>query len=480
MISYASFTPQAKPAEAADEAAPICGGERRPWDAVLFGVGVLLSLGLLGLLSYRIVFWRPAAAQGLPSSALCTVAAVGLGCVAFLTGCRWFSLWVMAFAARCRQTPPAGPARRSWPLVSVFVPAYNEGETIEAALQSLIALDYPAYEIIVVNDGSTDDTLRRARRFEGRHGGCSVRVYDKPNGGKWSAHNLAFQRSRGELILCIDGDSRLDRAALRTLVARMDDPRIAGAAGQMRVRNRVNLITRLQGLEYLMANGAVRTGQGLFGTVLIVPGPIGMFRRSAMEEVWLRYAQGRPAAYPGAVEGPFEGDTFAEDFDLSLAILTLGERIVYEPRAISFTKAPESAFALLNQRYRWMRGAMQVLRKFAQRSRNNRQGASPRLLFWLTITCALDLTVLPVVYYLGLAFLLLLLAAGGNLPLMLGMFAAFILVHANAGAFFISTHKDRLALLRVLPVYSLYTGLLLGSAWVVSVFDELRGTAMRW
>jgi len=479
VISSASLLPCEKAAEPA-EVASMGDHERRPWETVLFGLGVLLSSGLLFLLAYGIVFWRPPAEHGVPSSGLYTVGAVGLGCVAFLTGCRWFSLWAMAFAARRRQRGSPDFAHRSWPFVSVFVPSYNESERIEAALHSLIALDYPAYEIVVVNDGSTDDTLERARKLEGPHGGCSVRVYDKPNGGKWSAHNLAFQRSRGELILCIDADSRLDRAALRTLVARMDDPRIAGMAGQMRVRNRNNLITRLQGLEYLMANGAVRTGQGLFGTVLIVPGPIGMFRRSAMEEVWLRYTRGKCPTHPGAVEGPFEGDTFAEDFDLSLAILSLGERIVYEPRAVSCTNAPDSVLALLNQRYRWSRGAMQVLRKYGRRLREDPQITSPRLLFWLTLTCALDLAVLPLVYFLGLAFLLLLIAAGGNLSLMLGMFVAFILTHVNAGAFFISTHNDRFGLLQVLPVYSFYAGLLLGSAWVVSVLDELRGAAMRW
>lgn len=144
-------------------------------------------------------------------------------------------------------------------------------------------------------------------------------------------------------------------------------------AAQTRGRNRKNLITYLQSLEYLMANGAVRTGQGLFGTVLIVPGPIGMFRRCVMEDVWLRYTREKEPTSPGVVDGPFEGDTFADDFDLSLAILSLGEQIVYEPRAISFTTAPTSTFALLNQRYRWLRGAMQVLRRFSQRPQTDPQ-----------------------------------------------------------------------------------------------------------
>jgi cellulose synthase/poly-beta-1,6-N-acetylglucosamine synthase-like glycosyltransferase len=205
-----------------------------------------------------------------------------------------------------------------------------------------------------------------------------------------------------------------------------------------------------------------------------------MFRRSVTEEVWLRYTDGRSPNRPGAVEGPFGGDTFAEDFDRSLAILSLGERIVYEPKAVSLTKAPESVFALLNQRYRWLRGAMQVLRKSWLRQWAGRHRLAPRLLFWLTVTCVLDLTLLPLAYSSGLAFLLLLIAAGSDLPLLLGLFAALMFLHLNAGALFISTHNDRWSLLQVVPVYGLYSGLTLSTAWVVSLLDELRGTAMRW
>ena len=161
-------------------------------------------------------------------------------------------------------------------------------------------------------------------------------------------------------------------------------------------------------------------GQGLFGTVLIVPGSIGMFRRSTLEEVWLRYSDKSDSGAPRAVTGPFEGDTFAEDFDLALAILSLGGRIVYEPGAISLTKAPDTPFALISQRYRWTRGGMQVLRKFARRAWQDPRLRSPRLLGWLLTTFALDITILPLMHYVGLGCALVLIAAGGNIPLNLG------------------------------------------------------------
>lgn len=460
----------------------LAGGHRLPrgWETAMFGLALAVALVVLSLLAFRVVWGPEAAARGPRSSAFYGVTATSVACVAFFSSCRWCALLLLAFASHRRRRHEGGVRRGAWPFVSIFVPSYNEGATIEAALRSLIELDYPRYEVIVINDGSTDDTLRRARQFEGRHAGCTVRVLDKPNGGKWSAHNLAFQRSTGELILCIDADSRLCPGALHAMVARMADPAVDGIAGQMRVRNRNRLLSRLQGLEYLISNGAVRTGQGLFGSVLIVPGPIGMFRRPVLEEVWLRYSANQDSGGPRAVAGPFEGDTFAEDFDLSLAILSLGGRIVYEPGAVSFTNAPETAFALINQRYRWTRGAMQVLLKFLRRARKEPRILSPRLLGWISATSALDLTLLPVLHFLALGFVLVLLAAGGNLSLLLGMFAALLLVQLTAAAWFVSLHGDRMELLRVLPAYGLYTGVLLPGAWLISVYDQIRGKSMRW
>ena len=479
MSTSAIFFHATQPAPLAQQAT---AGHRLPrhWETALFCLTLVIALAVLAILAFRVVSGPDVVGRGSRGSGAYGVAATALVLVAFFSSFRWCVLLLFACAARHRQHQGNASGGCEWPFVSIFVPSYNESATIEAALSTLVELDYPRYEVIVVNDGSADDTLLRARRFEGRHGGCTVRVIDKPNGGKWSAHNLAFQRSTGELILCIDADSRLCPQALRTMVARMADPGIDGIAGQMRVRNRTRLVTRLQGLEYLVANGAVRTGQGLFGTVLIVPGPIGMFRRSMLEEVWLRYSNTTDSGTPRAVTGPFEGDTFAEDFDLSLAILSLGGNIVYEPGAVSFTNAPETPFALVNQRYRWTRGAMQVLCKFARRAWNDPRILSPRLLGWITATSTLDLTFLPLLHCFGLGFALLLVAAGGSMLLLLGMYGALLLVQLSAAAWFVSLHDDRMELLRVLPVYNLYTGVLLPGAWLISVLDQLRGKSMRW
>src|SRR5688572_2914119 len=124
--------------------------------------------------------------------------------VTMVVGARWCFFFVLSLIGYRRSRGAAADAPAVLPPVSILVPAHNEGETIEAALRSLVETDYPSLEIIVVDDGSKDQTYALAKPFEGEHGGCTVRVYRKPNGGKWSALNFAFARARHELILCVD------------------------------------------------------------------------------------------------------------------------------------------------------------------------------------------------------------------------------------------------------------------------------------
>jgi cellulose synthase/poly-beta-1,6-N-acetylglucosamine synthase-like glycosyltransferase len=389
--------------------------------------------------------------------------------------------FILAFVSHARLRTAGAPAPAHWPRVSILVPAYNESETIAPALQSLLDLDYPRYEIIVVDDGSKDDTFARAKPFEGDHAHRSIRVFTKPNGGKWAALNFAFARATSDLLLCVDADSRLDRQALRYLVARLvADPAVSAVSGQVRVRNRINLLTRLQAMEYIIANGLIRLAQSLTRTVLVIPGPIGLFRRSGLEQVFHRFGRETPVHRPGEHQGPFEGDTFAEDFDLSLAILALGGRTVYEPAAVSHTKAPDTSFRLLNQRYRWGRGTLQVLRKYLRRSRTDRTLAHPRLLAWLSITYVLELAIVPLINLAAIASLLLMLVGGADILPLLTWLAAFALLNLNAAAFFTSIHHDSPRLVLVMPLYDLYHAFLLNAGWLIALIDELRGVRMRW
>jgi cellulose synthase/poly-beta-1,6-N-acetylglucosamine synthase-like glycosyltransferase len=344
----------------------------------------------------------------------------------------------------------------------------------------LITLDYPRYEIIVVDDGSTDDTFTNAKVFVGDHGHCTLDLLRKPNGGKWSALNLAFERAKGDLVLCIDADSRLQHDALKCLVARMDSPEVAGVAGQITVRNRRSIITRLQAYEYIVANGGLRTAQSLCGSVLVVPGPIGLYRRAALQQVFEMGGQNNRPLRSGGVPGPFSHETFAEDFQLSLTILALGGRITYEPRAISYTKSPDLLHLLLNQRYRWFRGSMQVLRIYKQRLRHFPGAKRHRLSLLITAVYLFDLFLLPVARLIIMFMLMMSVVTSSMLSEVFLWMAAALLLNLMTGTYHILTQADDLSLLSLVPIYDLYHAMVLNSAWAIASIDELRQSKMDW
>jgi poly-beta-1,6-N-acetyl-D-glucosamine synthase len=431
----------------------------------------VLSLVLIACAIQQLLEWPRALADADASPVLCQ-AVVCIGVIAVFSAFRWAVLFVLSFLARRRTLERSLPQLAEWPFVSIIVPCFNEGQTISPALESLLALDYPEYEILVIDDGSTDETQVRAAAFEGEHGGCSVRVFHKPNGGKWTALNCGFKLAKGTFVLCVDADSRLAPGSLKRCVAHMQDPTVSAVAGQVRVRNRDTLITRVQALEYVTGNGSTRLSQGLSHTVMVVPGPIGLFRASVLHDVWRRH--------PPGSSGPFEGDTFAEDFDVSIAILCLGGRIAYEPEAISYTKAPDRLFTLINQRYRWIRGSLQVLKKLCRRATADPEVLSPPLIAWTALVYLPDAFFVPLATIMAPVVSIGLFVSGMDLRPVFDWYAASLLLQAGAGAFFVSVHRDRLATLTALPALSLYGSFVILCAWLISIVDEMRGARMRW
>ena len=240
------------------------------------------------------------------------------------------------------------------PLVTVIVPAYNEEKTLGKTVDALLKLSYPNKEIIVVDDGSTDGTLETAKMHAKND---LTNVTTKPNGGKWDALNSGAKAANGEFIVCIDADTLLDSNALQHLIKHFNDPNIAAVAGNVKVGNRRGLLTKLQALEYVVGINLHRRSEANLQNVTVVPGPIGAFRTSALKEI-----------------GLFEGDTFAEDADITLKILKAGYKTVYEPQAIGYTEAPRSMTSLAKQRYRWYRGSFQVLSKHKDITFNKKYG----------------------------------------------------------------------------------------------------------
>lgn len=259
---------------------------------------------------------------------------------------RFFTLLWFGFLQHAERDIQGDRSDTELPPVSVIVPAYNEGPVLERAIQSLLRLDYPEYEVLIIDDGSPDNTLATATGLEGVYEGVPIRVFSKPNGGKATALNLGIENSRHPFILCMDADSTVEPQLLRRAIPHFEDPTVGAVAGNVKIENRDRLITRLQALEYIEGLNMPRRAQGFIAAVNIVPGPVGVFRREALSDV-----------------GGYDTDTFAEDADLTLKLISSGWKIVYEDQAIAWTQAPERWLDLVQQRYRWTRGILQAIRK---------------------------------------------------------------------------------------------------------------------
>ena len=230
------------------------------------------------------------------------------------------------------------------PLVSIIVPAYNEEVNAVNSLNNLLKTDYPNFEIIFIDDGSKDSTFEKvnaAFKNESR-----IKVLSKPNGGKASALNFGIARSTAGFVVCIDADTKLLPDAVSKLMAHFGDAKVGAVAGNVKVGNEVNLITRWQAIEYITSQNFDRKAFAALNAITVVPGAIGAFRKKAIEEA-----------------GAFTTDTLAEDCDLTVRILRCGYLIKNENAAIALTEAPETVRMFLKQRFRWSFGVMQTFWK---------------------------------------------------------------------------------------------------------------------
>nr|WP_221375575.1 bifunctional polysaccharide deacetylase/glycosyltransferase family 2 protein [Actinoplanes polyasparticus] len=226
--------------------------------------------------------------------------------------------------------------------VSVIVPAYNEKEGIEAAVQSLAGGDYPHIEVVVVDDGSTDGTASLVEQMRLPN----VRVVRVPNGGKSNALNTGIALARHDLIVTVDGDTIFEPDSIRNLVQPFADPSVGAIAGNVKVGNREKMVAAWQHIEYVIGFNLDRRLYEVLGIMPTVPGAIGAFRREALAQV-----------------GGISDETLAEDTDVTMAMLRQGWRVVYTEDAKAWTEAPATLEQLYRQRYRWSYGTMQAMWK---------------------------------------------------------------------------------------------------------------------
>lgn len=445
--------------------------------ASYFG-GLFLALGLSAFSACELARWGSAFFEQFQGRFLVFAF---LSFVALFASVRWTLLMHLVIRDYLEEPYRTVTEPSDWPLVSILLPAFNEEATIGPSIESVLRFDYPHFELIVIDDGSSDATFEIASRYAGTYPFGEVRVLHKPNGGKWTAHNLGYRHTRGELILCIDADTWMDIHSLRRgVVALHNRPAADAVAGYTRVMNRNNLLLRIQALEFVVWNGALRQPQSRHGSVTCIPGPLGLFRRSALERVYEAFGRLDGPLPKGRFDGPYEGDTFAEDFDLTMAILLTGGEVLYDRLMSCDTDCPETVFSLLNQRYRWTRGSLQVMRKIFSRCRRNPEYRRITPLSWLGATYVFDVLCYPfcLVAYAGVLGTSLL--GHGDLTLFLTLIGAQWAFRAICGLGFILDHREDPKLLIYLPLLDLYSTFILGGAFVISLFDEVRRTTMRW
>jgi GT2 family glycosyltransferase len=230
------------------------------------------------------------------------------------------------------------------PFVSVLIPAHDEEGVIVETVECVLELDWPAFEVIVVDDGSSDRTSELLAPYasQGR-----IRLVTKQvNEGKAMALNDAWPLARGEIVLIVDADGRPNRDVLRWMVPHfVKVPRVAAVTGNPRVVNTTTLLAKMQAIEFSATVSVLRRAQVTWGRVMTFSGVCTALRRSAVESA-----------------GRFRPEMVTEDIDMAWQLQTRFFDVRYEPRAVFAMQVPETMRFWWRQRARWARGLGQVLR----------------------------------------------------------------------------------------------------------------------
>lgn len=255
---------------------------------------------------------------------------------------------VCAILARIEERQnPCSPeeleAARDLP-VSIIIAAYNEEKVIANTITSLLKGNHRNFEIIVVDDGSKDNTAQVVRESFGSE--PRVSVVKQENGGKSAALNHGITLARTDILVCLDADTQFDPDAVTYMARHFVDPKVGAVAGNIKVGNRRSILTHWQSMEYITNISIGRRAYGYLNSITVVAGAAGAWRRTAIEQ-----------------SGGYHTDSLAEDMDMTWRVHKSGWDVVNEPLAIGYTEAPEDLRGLYKQRFRWSYGALQCLWK---------------------------------------------------------------------------------------------------------------------
>ncbi|MDH5568313.1 MAG: glycosyltransferase family 2 protein [Nitrosopumilus sp.] len=265
---------------------------------------------------------------------------------------------IVTFASRLRPKPPYDSLYN--PKITIMIPAHNEEKGIENAINSILGAEYNNKEIIVIDDGSTDNTYQIAKKYSDQNL-LKLIHHNQASGSKAAALNYGSAYATGDLILCMDGDTVIEPQALHRIVGHFKDDSVVAVAGNVRIAGGDpgsdnlpvhNLLTKLQSYEYIVAMELGRrfSTLGFTTIVAIISGAFGVFRKNVFESV-----------------GKYDKDTITEDFDLTLKMLKRKDSsknsIKFLGDAVAWTYCPSKLSSWIKQRERWAFGEYSTLRK---------------------------------------------------------------------------------------------------------------------
>ena len=248
-----------------------------------------------------------------------------------------------------REREPQIEALPDTPLVSVLIPCHNEEARIRETITFLDQQDYPNFEIVAINDASTDRTLTILRELAATNPRLHI-VSLESNQGKGMGMTMGAILANGEYLVCIDADALLDPRAIRYMLWHfLTYPRVGGVTGNPRVRNRTSILGKIQVGEYSSIVGMIKRTQRVIGKIFTVSGVVCAFRKQALASV-----------------GFWSHDMYTEDIDVSWKLNLQFWDLRYEPRAVCWILMPETLRGLWRQRLRWARGGSEVLKKYSR------------------------------------------------------------------------------------------------------------------
>lgn len=324
------------------------------WDRLLI-VAIFAGMIGLGVFAFRTALFDPWLAFARKGE---------WGALALRPAVLWvatgFLLLLMRTVLWLRYRPFAMAQMVDAPVLTVIIPAYNEGAMVEKSIESVAAADYPRdrLEIIAIDDGSKDDTWHYIARAAKRHQGLVTAIRLPENRGKRGALAEGFRRAKGEVFVTIDSDSVIEAQSLLALAGPFRDSRIGAVAGKVAVYNRRRgLIPRMLHVRFILSFDFLRSAQSVFRTVYCCPGALAAYRATVVLAVLDQWENQR-----------FLGTqcTYGEDRALTNFILQAGHDAVYQRAAVVQTVVPETYAKLCKMYLRWDRSYIREELRFSR------------------------------------------------------------------------------------------------------------------